>query len=122
MNHLEMIITAAKNSEANTLASWNAFVREMKLPSDLYPAMQTGRMELLALVKARAMTEAEVKLLLDMISNLIQTNYCLQKHAEQLAIMVNGWAGAFTHLRSMGEKVQDFANFRMREPEEPDES
>lgn len=95
------------------LAGWNAFVESIQVPRDLYPALMTKRPELLSLMKARGpMSEEDVNKLLKVIAVLIRTNIALQKHAEQVAHLVDNWTGNFKALESVGQQIRMFANFR----------
>jgi hypothetical protein len=94
------------------LDSWTMFVDEMKVPGDIYPALATGRPELIKLIQPRELAADEAKVLFDIIGTLINTNMALREHASQVAHFMDTWADAFKHLHSVGDKVQRFANFR----------
>lgn len=94
-----------------TLTGWNAFVEELAVPPDMFPALVTNRPELLKAAKPRAMSAEEVAVLYKLIAGLIETNSALREHAEMLAQSVDSWADAFKQLRSVGNKIQRFANF-----------
>lgn len=93
------------------LDAWTAFVDEMRVPGDMYPALASGRPELIKLIQPRALTAEEAKPLFDIIASLIGTNMALREHAEQLALFTHNWATAFTALRSVGERIERFAMF-----------
>ena len=101
-----------KVDEASPLDCWTAFIEEMQVPREIALAIHTGRPELLALAKPRALSEAECKILYDLIGNLIRTNVALRQHAEHTATMVENWATAFKGLRRIGDDIVEFANFR----------
>lgn len=93
------------------LDSWNAFIEDMNVPSDIYTALASGRPELIALIRPRALTADEAKPLFAIIASLIGTNMALREHAEQLAHFVSNWADAFVQLQSVGNRIERFANF-----------
>jgi hypothetical protein len=97
------------------LDAWTAFVDEMAVPGDMYPALASGRPELLKLIQPRAMTADEAKPLFDIIASLIATNMALREHAEQLALFAHNWADAFKALHSVGERIERFAKFEHRD-------
>jgi hypothetical protein len=96
------------------LDGWNAFVEELKLPQDVYPALISNRPELLRLIQPRAMNEQEAGAILKVLAGVIETNIALRQHAEQLAQFTSRWTDAFKHLRSLGERIENFANFKHR--------
>lgn len=98
-------------SVACRLDAWNAFVEEMKVPGDIYPALASGRPELIKLVQPRALTADEAKVLFDIIASLIGTNIALREHAEKVAQLVDNWAGMFAGLQGTGQRIQRFAQF-----------
>jgi hypothetical protein len=91
--------------------AWNAFVEEMKVPSDIAVAMATGRPEMLRLAPARDMGAEEVRVLYGVIAGLLETNAALREHAQDLARLTDNWASAFAHLRTTGERIVRFAKF-----------
>jgi hypothetical protein len=93
------------------LDGWSSFVETLSLPQDVYPALLTGRPELLRLVQPRALSADEAGKLLKALGVLIETNMALREHAEQMAQLVDNWSGMFAGLHSTGEKIQRFANF-----------
>jgi hypothetical protein len=100
------------------LDNWTAFVDEMKVPADIYPALASGRPELLKLMQPRALSADEAKVLFNIIGSLISTNMALREHAEQLALFTHNWADAFKALRGVGERIERFANFEHDAEEE----
>lgn len=118
MKHLKRIDKARElGDEINRLAAeckldnWTELVDEIKVPAEIYPALMSGRPELIKLIQPRDLTADESKVLFDIIGTLIKTNTALRDHAEQVAQFVDNWAGAFAQLRSAGAKIQRFANF-----------
>lgn len=93
------------------LESWAAFVEAVDVPSDIYPALQTGRPELLKLANPRALTQEECAKLYQLLAVLIETNQALQQHSQEVGRLVNRWADAFKHLHSVGLRVTRYANF-----------
>lgn len=100
------------------LDAWTAFVNEMQVPGDIYPALASGRPELIALIQPRALSADEAKPLFDIIASLIGTNMALREHAEQLALFAHNWADAFKALHSVGQRIERFANFDHEEIED----
>jgi hypothetical protein len=94
------------------LDSWTAYVDPMTVPSDIYPALLSGRPELLKAVQPRALSADESKVLFDIIGNLIETNIALRDHASQLASFTHIWTDAFKQLHSVGERIERFAKFQ----------
>lgn len=112
MRDLALDALVREIGEATALPHWNALARSVNIPSDLLPALMSGRIELLALAQPRAMSADEVRMLYDLIGSLITTNSLLKQHAEQVSQLVKTWANAFKHLHSVGNRVQQFANFQ----------
>lgn len=110
--------TAELDAEITRLAEickldrWTSFIDVMRVPGDMYPALATGRPELIKLMQPRDLKAEEVKVLFDVIAGLIETNFALREHAEQVAKMVENWTDAFSQLRSVGDKIEHFANFK----------
>jgi len=94
------------------LDSWNSFVEELQVPSDLYPALLTLRPQLLRAVTPRALTADECRALYQCIAGIIETNAALREHAEQVANLTQNWLDAFRGLDSIGRQIVDFAKFR----------
>jgi hypothetical protein len=104
----EQIIRLSQQCKLDT---WTQFVDELKIPMDIYPALASGRPELIKLAKPRDLTAVETEALLNIIGCLIETNFALREHAAQLADFVGTWTDAFKHLRSVGDRIQRFALF-----------
>lgn len=94
------------------LDSWTSFVDDMKVPSDIYAALASGRPELIKAVSPRALTAEQAKPLFDIIASLIGTNVALRDHAQQLAHFTHIWTDAFKQLHSVGDRIERFANFK----------
>lgn len=99
-------------NDASGLDDWNAYAESVDVPGELFPALMTGRPELLALLQPRAMTAEEVGKLYKLISVLVRTNQLLQQHARAVAHQVDIWSDSFKQLATVGHRVQLFANFK----------
>ena len=108
-------------SEDAGLTGWDQLVRTVSVPNDLVPALLSGRRELLAAAKPRAMNEEEVAALYELISTLIETNQLLQRHAQMLAQQVANWGTLFKGLAATGRRIEHFANFRRTDMPEEEE-
>lgn len=108
-------------AEQCRLKDWSSFIEEIALPQDLAFALMTSRPELLRVVKPRPLTEEEAAKIYKAMAALMETNMALRSHAQQLARLTNNWANQFAGLHGVGEKIQNFANFRRSydEVEEP---
>lgn len=104
------------------LANWTSFIEELQVPGDLYPALMTGRPELLRAVQPRALTADEAAVLYRLIAGLMGTNSALRMHAQEVAKLVQAWGGAFKTLSSVGQRIERFANFQPSEQEDDDGS
>jgi hypothetical protein len=93
------------------LSAWNAFSESMDVLPDFYPALQTGRSELLVAANPRPLSEEECKAVFKMVRVLIETNQALQHHAQELSIMVQQWARDSRSTFSRIDKIAQFANF-----------
>jgi len=96
--------------ERTSLESWNAFIREMAVPSDLFPALMTGRTQLLP--KGRPLDASECQVLYNIIGTLMDTNAALREHTEQTGILVKEWGDAFKGLFTLASHIETFANLR----------
>lgn len=97
------------------------FIETVEVPSDLAPAIATGRPELLALARPRALTEDECAKVYKLLSVLIRTNWALQEHARELEKMT---ADMYGHLKgALGQalKMEQFAGFRVADEDDDDE-
>lgn len=109
---LNGVISKLRDNADQELIAWNAFVRELKVPHDLVPGLASGRVELLAVLKSRVLSEVECAALYNLVATLAQTNASLRKHAEATADLVNRWSGSFAALHTLGDQIEHFANFR----------
>jgi hypothetical protein len=98
--------------EQTKLNSWTEFVDALNVPNDLFPALMSNRPELVKLVKPRPLGAEEHGVYLDLIAGLMETNRALREHASTLARLTANWADAFTALRSVGHRIERFANFK----------
>jgi hypothetical protein len=114
--HLEQLVDDA--NKLSTLEHWTSFVEELQIPPDLFPAIATSRPELLVLAQPRDMSKEEVEKIYKLLAGLIRTNIALRLHAEQTALLVKNWLSAFTHLESVGRRIENFANFRKENNDE----
>lgn len=95
------------------LDSWNAFVDELKVPSDLYPALTTNRPELLSIAQPRALTAEECDVLYKLIGGLMKTNSALRRHAERVSQLTGILNSSIIGALSAARSIDDFANFRV---------
>lgn len=102
------------------LDSYTSFVEEFPILRELFPALTTGRSELLAGANPRALTQDECAIVFKMVGAIVETNFALREHAEHVALMTKNWSQAFTHLRAVGDKVERFANFQTVDVEQED--
>lgn len=112
----EKIRDLAKRAKLNC---WTEFVRELKVPSELVPALTTGRPELVCLAKPRELTAEEAAALYKLIGALIETNMVLRGHASEVADMVSNWVGSLHGMIGVADKIGRFADFRHEEAAEP---
>lgn len=108
-------------SQACKLDNWTQLINEVDVPYDIAPALLSGRPELIKIIPPRDITANEAKALFNIIGSLIETNSALQEHAAQLSLFVGNWADAFKHLRSLGDKIQRFAQFDHNMQDDEDE-
>ena len=99
-------------SKSAKLDSLTSFVDEVRVPADIYAALQSGRPELIRIVQPRPLAEDDCRELYKLIAVLIETNMAFRAHAEQVAQLVNIWADAFKQLERVGLRIENFANFR----------
>lgn len=104
------------------LDSWNALVQEVQVPSELLPALMTSRPELLAILKPRSLSEEECAAIYKLLAVLIETNFALRTHAEQLALLTHNWADLFKGLHGTGDRIMRFARFEKIGADESDQS
>ena len=102
-----------------TLESWSAYIRDMQVPGDLYPALMTQRPQLMP--KGRAMTAEETQVLYNIIGTLIDTNAALRDHTQQTAILVTSWVEHFKGMFSLAQNIDNFANLRLPEDSAEDD-
>lgn len=94
------------------LEKWNAFVKEISIPMEFYPALATGRTELLRLAPPRNFTDEEMKQIYDLVATLLETNMALREHASQVAQMVGLWQDTFGGQVNHAMRIERFANFQ----------
>lgn len=105
----ELVLNLRK---ASKLDSWSSFVEELKLPSEIFPAIMTGRPELLRIAQPRAITAEEHAAYLALIAGLIETNAALRAHTEQVAHLVETWMGQFQGSFALAQQINQFAAFQ----------
>jgi hypothetical protein len=114
----EAIIELAKRAR---IGSWNEFVEELKVPSELVPALITMRPELIRLAPARELTAEEAQALYTLIGALVETNMALRDHAQGVATMVQNWAGSIYGMVKVAGRIGRFAEFRHNDAASEDE-
>jgi hypothetical protein len=85
-------------------------VDELQVPSDLYPAILTGRAQLLP--KGRPLSAQECDVLYCVLAGLMDTNQALRQHAEHMANLVKQWGTMFKGIKSMADRIIDFAHMK----------
>lgn len=98
--------------EQAKLDSWNSFVEELQVPSEIYPALVTSRPELLAAVQPRDLPANEVGVLYKLIGGLLETNAALREHTERVAQLTGILNDSLKGFASAARSIHDFANFR----------
>lgn len=93
------------------LDSWNGFVTELKVPSELNPAILTGRLDLLKLAKPTAKTADEVKVLYDLIGALLETNAVLREHSIIVSELAEQMTGGLKGTLRALHRMQSYAKF-----------
>jgi len=121
MNKQELETAIDNLSKKAKLQGWNEFVEELKVPSELYPALITNRTELVRLAKPRPLTEEEAATLYRLIAGLMETNQALREHASQLSVMVKEWLGSVYGFVSVARKINSFAQFKHQDAQVDEE-
>lgn len=93
------------------LDSWNSFVEELQVPSDLYPAIMSNRPELVRAVRPRDLPAYQVEILYKLIAGLIETNAALRQHTERVAQLTDNLNAAMTQFTRAALSIQQLANF-----------
>lgn len=112
MNQRELDTLVVELAKEARLDAWNAFVEELQVPSELYPALMTNRPELVRLAPRRALTADEAGALYRLIAGLLETNQALRQHAAMTAQLVEDWMSTMQGMETTAYKIQHFANFR----------
>jgi hypothetical protein len=94
------------------LNCWNEFVEELKVPSELAPALVTMRPELIRLAQARPLSAEEAQALYRLVGALLETNMVLREHAQAVAAMTENWVGAIHGMVKVAGRIGRFAEFR----------
>lgn len=94
------------------MESWNAFVRELNVPGELVPAFATGRIEMVKLARPRALTEAECKVMFELVGGLLETNAVLREHASLVGDLVLTMEQSLKGSLHAVSRVRDLAQFR----------
>ena len=111
MNAKDMDVAIIELARKAKLDAWNAFVEELKVPSELFPALMTNRPEMVRLAPRRPLSAEEADALYNLIAGLIETNSALREHAAQVATLVQDWMSGIHGLISTARKVRQFARF-----------
>jgi|SRR5215471_13281317 len=111
MNKLELDAAIVALAREAKLDGWNAFVEELKVPSELFGALMTNRPEMVRLAQRRPLTAQEADALYNLIAGLIETNSALRAHAAQVASLVQDWMSGIHGMISTARKVRQFARF-----------
>lgn len=121
MNLKELDERVVELSKQAKLDSWNSFVEELQIPSEVYPALLTNRPELIRLARPRPLNEEEVAALYKLIAGLLETNQALRLHAQQVGDMTREFSGALRGVITTAVKLKRFAQFRHDEVDDEDE-
>jgi hypothetical protein len=103
------------------LDSWTSFVEALDVPSDIAPALMTGRRELMAAVQPRDLPAFQVEKLYTIIGVLLETSAALRQHTQRVAQLVDNLNDSFMGVTTSMRKIDDFANFRVSEEEDDDD-
>jgi len=98
--------------DESVLQSWASFAEAMDVPRELAPALATGRMELLKLVRPRPLTEEECGTVYHLIGVLVRTNQHLKDHAMGLAKMAELLEMQQKGVGRMLRMMHNYAEFR----------
>lgn len=105
-------------AERQKLDSWTEFIEELKVPSEIFPALVTMRPELIRLAPKRELSAEQAEALYRLIAALIETNMALREHASDLANTVQNWVGSIHGLVGVADRIGRFAQFRHDEAAE----
>jgi hypothetical protein len=100
-----------KQRKAHALRSWADLVEEVTLPAGISIAVSAGRPELLR-ASVRPMDADEVKMVLDLVRVLMETNSQLQQHAISVAQEAKDIRRAFIGLESKIDRMRAMAEFQ----------
>lgn len=102
------------------LGCWTELVEEVSAPPDIALALLSGRPELIGMAKIRPLNEDECRQLYHLIRVLLLTNRELQRHAEQMALLVEQFEGHFKGIARLASDIQKYAQFQqpVREDDE----
>lgn len=112
MNQTELQDKVTELAAKAKLDSWNSFVEELQIPSELYPALVTSRPELIKVAKPRPLTAEETAVLYRLIGALIETNQALREHASAVSSFVKEWVSSISGAMTNARKVAAFARFQ----------
>ena len=115
----ELACRIADLKKRTSLEGWQRYLRDLKVPEELLPAIMTQRPQLMP--KPKQLSAEQCGVLYEIIGTLLDTNMALQEHTRETAQLVDAWLSAFKGLSSLGAKIGDFANFRTQIDEEIDE-
>lgn len=104
------------------LETWNSFIEELQVPSELVPALLTARPQLIKLAKPRPLTAEEAEALYKLVGGLLETNMALREHAVHLSQMVGNWVGSIHGFIGVADRISCFAEFRHEDAAADDET
>lgn len=96
--------------------SWTSFIRDLPVPSELQPAVMTGRFELVNLAQVRPLSADECRAMFDLVKGLLETNQVLREHAQLVATGVQTIVGNLKGSINVADRMVRLANFQ--EPSE----
>ena len=113
-------------NDQSKLKAWNELADDVKLFDPALAAALTANRPVLAKMSPlargeQAATAEQTKMLYHLVLVLLDTNGLLQRHAAQVAQLVENWAGHFKGLIKAGREIENFAKFREAYGDEGDE-
>jgi hypothetical protein len=115
-------IEIAEYRDKAKLDSWNSFVEELKVPSELYPALLTSRPELVVAATPRAMNADECKIIYKLIGGLLETNAALREHTARVAQLAENLSSQMLGFQRVAHQIELFANFKNPEHEDAEDA
>jgi len=111
LEHKEPCMVCGGTGCASQLGAWNELVEEVKLPVGLSVALLCQRPELLR-ANVRDMDKEEVRMLLNLVAVLMETNKSLQQHSLELAQEIKEIRGISAGVSRKLDRLTDKAYFR----------